>query len=77
MRVVRIPCKGSRVVYQLRDDDDNMFANFETLAAAASVMRYVSGGDMDSDERQRAYLAMSLVDSKQTAKDARRTNKGF
>lgn len=49
---------GSRVTYQLRGDS-GFIANFDSLEAAAIVLRYVNGGNMDDNERDIALTALS------------------
>ena len=71
MRVARMN-HGKRVKYQLRDDDDKMLANFDSLSAAGAVLRYLTGGNMSDEERGRAFLAMAMVDSEQAARHAGR-----
>lgn len=53
--------KDLKWVYQLRNDTNNgggIIANFPSLTAAALVLRFMNGGDMNDEEKTDAVAAM-------------------
>ena len=62
MQIRSFAAKG-RQLYDLRTLDDDFVARFDSFEQAALVARYVSGAEMDTDERQRATAALRAVDA--------------
>lgn len=62
MRIQSFSSKGRRL-YDLRTLDGDLAARFASIEQAALVARYVSGAEMDTDERQRATAALRAVDA--------------
>lgn len=58
MTITEFNGKGGALRYELRNDDGGFIAQFTGLDDAARVARYITGAEMDSDERQRAIDAM-------------------
>lgn len=61
MQLERMYSKG-RSFYQVQDDNKGYIANFDKLADAAVVLRYLSGRYVTDDERERAQILMARVD---------------
>ena len=50
--------KNGQLRYHLFNDDDSFVAWFDSLWDAAAVARYISGANMNDEERARAVAAM-------------------
>lgn len=50
--------------YAILDDKSNLIARFDDLVTAAIALRYMLGGNMSLDERQKALAALTSKSGK-------------
>ena len=61
MQISEFSGRGGRLLYDVRNDNGDFVARFDSLDDAARVVRYVTGAVMGDDERQRAIEAMQTA----------------